>query len=45
MNLTPEDLGLTSEVEASLGLHPYVSNYLQISNLNLNYVKKNLKEA
>lgn len=43
--MSPEELGLTSEVEHNLGLHPYVCNYLKISNLNVNYLKKNLKES
>jgi hypothetical protein len=43
--MTPEELGLTSEVEANLGFHPHSTDYLKISQLNLNYVKKNLKEA
>jgi hypothetical protein len=40
-----EELGLTTEVEHNLGFHPYNADYLKISNLNLNYVKKNMKEA
>ena len=40
-----EELGLTSEVEPHLGFHPYSTNYLLIALLNINYVKKNLKEA
>lgn len=43
--MSAEELGLTSEVEHNLGLHPYCADYLKISNLNLHYVKKNLKEA
>lgn len=43
--MTPEELGLTSEVEPNLAYHPYNTNYLKISVLNINYVKKNLKEA
>ena len=45
VELSAEELGLTSEVEPHLGFHPYTTDYLKISNLNLNYVKKNLKEA
>jgi hypothetical protein len=40
-----EELGLTTEVEHNLGFHPDNADYLKISNLNLNYVKKNMKEA
>jgi hypothetical protein len=40
-----EELGLTSEVEPNLGFHPYSTNYLHISLMNINYVRKNLKEA
>lgn len=40
-----KELGLTVEVEAHLGLHPYRANYLQIANLNINFVRKNLFEA
>ena len=45
IEMSPEELGLTSEVEPNLGFHPYSTDYLKISNLNLNYVRKNLKEA
>ena len=45
IDITQEELGLTSEVEPNLGFHPYSTDYLKISQLNLNYVKKNLKEA
>lgn len=45
IDLSPEELGLTSEVEPNLGMHPLNTNYVKISNLNLNYVKKNVKEA
>ena len=40
-----EELKLTSEVEPHLGYHPYSTNYLLITLLNINYVRKNLKEA
>jgi hypothetical protein len=45
IDLKPEDLGLTSEVEVHLAAHPYSTDYLKLANLNLNYVKKNLMEA
>ena len=45
IDLKAEDLGLTSEVEVHLAAHPYSTDYLKLSNLNLNYVKKNLNEA
>ena len=38
-----EDLGL--EVEPNLAMHPYSTNYLFITQMNVNYVRKNLKEA
>ena len=38
-------LGLTTTVEEHLAKHPYSTDYLLISNLNLNYVRKNLSEA
>ena len=40
-----EDLGLTTEVEPNLAMHPYSTNYLFITQMNVNYVRKNLKEA
>lgn len=40
-----EEMGLTTEVEPNLGLHPYSTNYLFITQMNVNYVRKNLKEA
>lgn len=40
-----EELGLTSEVEANLGVHPYNTNYIVVANLTVNYIRKNLKEA
>jgi hypothetical protein len=40
-----EDLGLTSEVEGNLGFHPLSTNYISATVMNVNYVKKNLKEA
>lgn len=45
IEMSAEELGLTSEVEPHLGYHPYSCNYLLISLLNVNYVRKNLKEA
>jgi len=45
LNKSLEELGLTSEVEPNLALHPYRTNYYKISNLNPKYVMKNLKEA
>jgi len=45
IDMKAEDLGLTSEVEIHLAAHPYSTDYLKLSNLNLNYVKKNLNEA
>ena len=41
----PEDYGLTTEMEINLATHPYSTDYLVLSNLNLNYVKKNLVES
>ena len=43
VEMSIEELGLTSEVEAHLGFHPYSTNYILIANMNLNYVRKNLK--
>ncbi len=43
--MTLEQLGLTSNVEKYLGFHPYSTNYLHISQMNINYVKRNIKEA
>ena len=45
IEMSIEELGLTSEVEPNLGFHPYSTNYLHISLMNINYVRKNLKEA
>lgn len=45
IDLKPEELGLTSEVEAHLAAHPYSTDYLRLTKLNLNYVRKNLAEA
>ena len=45
IDLKPEDLGLTSDVEAHLAGHPYSTDYIRLANLNHNYVKKNLTEA
>jgi len=43
--MTVEDLGLTTEVEKYLGFHPYSTDYLYLSQMNMNYVRKNIKEA
>ena len=40
-----EELGLTTEVERYLGFHPYSTDYLHISQMNINYVRKNINEA
>ena len=40
-----EELGLTTEFEPNLGMHPYSTNYLFITQMNVNYVRKNLKDA
>ena len=45
IDLKPDKLDLTSEVEIHLASHPYSTDYLKLSNLNLNYVKKNLNES
>ncbi len=45
IEMSTEELGMTSEVEPNLGYHPLSADYLKISNLNINYVRKNLKEA
>jgi len=45
IDLKPEELGLTSDVEANLAGHPYSTDYLKLANLNLNFVRKNLTEA
>jgi len=45
IDLKPDELGLTSDVEAELAGHPYCTDYIKLANLNLNYVKKNLTEA
>lgn len=45
LSLTAEELGMTSEVEPNLGFHPLCTDYLKVSNLNVNYVRKCLKEA
>jgi len=36
---------LSDEFEPNLGLHPYATDYIKISLLNINYVKKNLTES
>ena len=38
-------MGISSDIEGNLAFHPYSTNYLSISNMNLNYVKKNLFES
>jgi hypothetical protein len=43
--MTVEELGLTTEVEKYLGFHPYSTDYLYLSQMNMNYVRKNIKEA
>ena len=43
--MTIEELGLTTEVEKYLGFHPYSTDYLYLSQMNINYVRKNIKEA
>ena len=43
--LSSEELGLNSDVEFNLAAHPYSTDYLMLTNLNLNYVRKNLYEA
>ena len=45
IDMSNDELGLTSEVETHLAAHPYSTNYIRLSNLNQNYVKKNLNEA
>ncbi len=45
IDMPVEELGLTTEVEPNLGMHPYSTNYLFITQMNVNYVRKNLKEA
>lgn len=40
-----DKLGLTSDVEPNLGLHPFSTDYIKITNLNLNYTRKNLTES
>lgn len=45
IDLSSEELGLNSDVEYNLAAHPYSTDYLKLTNLNLNYVKKNLFEA
>ena len=37
-----EDKNLTTELEPNLALHPYKTDYVNISGLNLYYLKKNL---
>ena len=45
IGMKQEYLGVTTDIEINLATHPYSTNYLWISNMNLNYVKKNLFEA
>ena len=45
IDMAVEDLGLTTEVEKYLGFHPYSTDYLYISLMNINYLRKNIKEA
>jgi len=45
VGLMPEDIGLTSDVESHLAMHPYSTDYIRLANLNVNYVRKNLAEA
>ena len=42
IGMSAEDLGLNSEVELNLAAHPFSTDYLRLTNLNLNYVRKNL---
>ena len=37
-----EDKNLTTDLELNLALHPYKTDYLSISGINLNYLKKNM---
>jgi len=45
IDMPVEELGITTDVEPNLGMHPYSTNYLFITQMNVNYVRKNLKEA
>lgn len=45
IDLKHEDLGLTSDFEINLSSHPYSTDYVRLTNLNLNYVIKNQSMA
>lgn len=45
VDLKPDELGLTSDVEVHLAAHPHSTDYVKLANLNLHYVKRNLAEA
>lgn len=45
IDMKHEDLGLTSDFEINLASHPYSTDYMRLTNLNLNYVVKNQSMA
>jgi len=45
VDMSPESLGMNSEVEQNFGMHPFRTDYLLLSGLNKDYVRKNLREA
>lgn len=44
-NLDQFNLSLTLDLEPNLGLHPFQTDYIKVSLLNLNYAKKNMDES
>jgi hypothetical protein len=40
-----DQLGMNQEVEHNFGFHPFNTDYLHLSNLNKEYVRKNQREA
>jgi len=45
VDLAPELLGMNAEVEPHFGFHPFKVDYLLLSNLNKDYVRKCQREA
>lgn len=39
------NLGFSVDLEDNLGLHPFNTDYIKLSNLNLNYARKNMTES
>jgi len=39
------NLGFSVDLEPNLGLHPFNTDYIKLTNLNLNYARKNMTES